>query len=747
MAQIVPYNGGNGAGARREALPNVQQRAPDVGFGREVGQGLQAVAQGLGNYAEGVKQFQERQDNASVAELDAAFSDRARQIQTDYLNTSGKSALDDRPKADDAWSEAAKEFAGRTVNPRQGAMFNALVERRRQDWLGTADTHRNREVEVYQDTADAARAAALGNDATILPDGPERNARLGVQEQIIRAMNARKGLDPSVADAAVLAARTVVHQNTVGGLIETGDPRAAQAYLDKYADQIEPQALTRLRTGVREQVYEFDAGKFWEGQPKADPDHSIVAPAADGSGARSFQLRPPVSAAMGSRFGPRHPPGGVGSSNHRGVDYPVPVNTPVVASGPGVVRLKNDPNGYGQYVVVDHGGGWETRYAHVSAFQVRDGQTVDAGEVLALSGGARGAAGAGNSQGPHVHYEVRHNGVAENPERQIGRTVAGQAREGNVVAEAMPRTLEDVYASAREEAKGDWRYQRILEQRGVARYSQERAIQEDRERQAWDAVQPYLPDGANAVTDINQIPQAVRSRLSPQALNSVSGQIRVANTREEKGDPVVQDQTFNALMDIAASPATANTFNGLNLDEYAPSLSRAQLNSLKAHQRSARNEATPQNQTVQGRAAASLTGMTALKNRYLANIGVETGDKATPEDARTTAQFNDAIMRSVQTFITTNNRAPTDTEMTGMMANLTREVIVPGERTGLFGLGGPETRRAFQGAATQSAIPSPDRAAIVAQFRRSGVTNPTPSQIDAAYRLGLNRGTFQPPEE
>lgn len=741
--QIVPYQ-------PREQLqgrPNVQQVAPNVGFGAEVGDGVQSLARGVDQYGAAVKDFAERQDTASVAELDTAFSDRVRQITTDYLATQGKNALSDRPAADKAWTDAMTEFSAAAKNPRQATMFNALARRRHDDWIGAASTHQNKEVETYLDASETARAAALGNDATVMPDGPERTARLEGQAAIIRQTGERKGLDAATVDAQILAARTVVHTNTIGAMIEAGgDPHEAESYLAKYADQIEPDKRTDLQEAVRTQVYKFDAMNAWDREGPPDPPIRHELPAGGGAPAQSFLLRPPVSAAMGSRYGPRTRPGPGASTNHGGVDYPVPVNTPVTASGPGVVRLRNQPEGMGQYVVVEHGNGLETLYGHVSAYQVTDGQRVEQGQVLALSGGARGANGAGNSTGPHLHYEVRRNGVRENPETDLGQTQQASAGSGQVDAAAMPRTAEDVRRTAARLAGEDWRKRDAYEREGLSRMSADRSDQAKSEADAWDAVQPYLPDGSRPVSDAASIPQSVWNLLSPQAQNSVRGQIRVANTREEAHDPVVADQTFNALMDRAANAGTTTQFQGLNLDEYASVMSRGQLNSLKATQRAMRNEAVPQNQTVEGRTTAALSGMTTLRNRYLANIGVETGDKATPEDARTTAQFNDAITRSVSTFIATNNRAPTDTEMTGMMSNLTRQVLPNGPaRTGFLGLGAPETRRAFEGAPAQSFIPASDRAAIVAQFRRSGVERPTQSQIEAAYRLGLNRGTFQPP--
>lgn len=92
---------------------------------------------------------------------------------------------------------------------------------------------------------------------------------------------------------------------------------------------------------------------------------------------------------------------------HTGVDLGVPLGTPIGAAADGVVVLAGTnvvdgrPVGYGTYVVVAHGGGLDTLYAHLSRLDVIAGQRVHAGELLGLSGST------GNSTGPHLHFEVR----------------------------------------------------------------------------------------------------------------------------------------------------------------------------------------------------------------------------------------------------------------------------------------------------------------------------------------------------
>jgi murein DD-endopeptidase MepM/ murein hydrolase activator NlpD len=109
-------------------------------------------------------------------------------------------------------------------------------------------------------------------------------------------------------------------------------------------------------------------------------------------------------------FGPRmHPVLGV-FKTHEGLDIINDVGTPVYAAGDGTVEMAGQSGGgYGIAVVVNHGYGYQTLYAHLSKVSVRDGQHVKRGDLLAYSGKT------GLVTGPHLHYEVRCKGICKNP--------------------------------------------------------------------------------------------------------------------------------------------------------------------------------------------------------------------------------------------------------------------------------------------------------------------------------------------
>nr|DAW04330.1 MAG TPA: tail protein [Caudoviricetes sp.] len=105
---------------------------------------------------------------------------------------------------------------------------------------------------------------------------------------------------------------------------------------------------------------------------------------------------------------------------HSGIDFGVPIGTPVRASKPGkVIKRRELTTSYGKYLFIDHGGGLITIYAHNSELLVNEGDTVKAGQVIARSGNT------GNSSGPHCHWELRVNGTAQNiaPSLKVGDLV------------------------------------------------------------------------------------------------------------------------------------------------------------------------------------------------------------------------------------------------------------------------------------------------------------------------------------
>ena len=120
----------------------------------------------------------------------------------------------------------------------------------------------------------------------------------------------------------------------------------------------------------------------------------------------------PTTGVFSSGFGYRTDPFGGGTSFHAGQDIAAPTGTPIVAATAGTVAIVETPDqsgGYGNFTCIDRGGGFATCYGHQSAILVHVGQVVAQGQLIGLVGST------GASTGPHLHFEVRINGVPVDP--------------------------------------------------------------------------------------------------------------------------------------------------------------------------------------------------------------------------------------------------------------------------------------------------------------------------------------------
>lgn len=121
----------------------------------------------------------------------------------------------------------------------------------------------------------------------------------------------------------------------------------------------------------------------------------------------------PVSGTVNSEFGMRMHPEFNTKLMHTGIDIVAPIGTPVSSVAAGEVLYAGWQRGYGQVIIIDHGGNLLTIYGHLSRMDVRDGQEVSAGQTIG------GVGSTGISTGPHLHFEVRINGDAKNPRNYL----------------------------------------------------------------------------------------------------------------------------------------------------------------------------------------------------------------------------------------------------------------------------------------------------------------------------------------
>jgi septal ring factor EnvC (AmiA/AmiB activator) len=245
--------------------------------------------------------------------------------------------------------------------------------------LSRADKAAFESVEIAQTAVDAQRAT-LEAEEEILERVAEQQRAIVADVQALRN------------ERALVAAGS---EEALRGL------EAQERHLESESRQIAAlaRAASQAEAGARAARA---AAASRSAQPAASG--SAPAPAAAASG-WTWPARGPVTSEYGRRWG----------RMHEGIDIGAPTGAAVVAARPGRVSFVGTMGGYGNLVLIDHGGGIVTAYAHLSAFAVSNGAQVGGGQRIGSIGCT------GSCTGPHLHFEVRVNGSAQNPRNYLGR--------------------------------------------------------------------------------------------------------------------------------------------------------------------------------------------------------------------------------------------------------------------------------------------------------------------------------------
>jgi murein DD-endopeptidase MepM/ murein hydrolase activator NlpD len=225
-------------------------------------------------------------------------------------------------------------------------------------------------VDAYRQDQQDQREASAGLQTAVTEAragtkaAANQAARLAQAQQAQQAAHAE--LQKRIADLRAESNDLAAQEKGIEALIAAQEA-AAQA------------ALTRITTSGAVTQHRSAAGLIW-------PIHG------------------PVTSEYGPRWGGFHP----------GIDIAPPYGTPIHAAKDGVVIFAAWNGGYGNFVLIDHGGGLVTGYAHQSQIAVTQGQTVNQGQVIGYEGST------GDSTGPHLHFEVRVSGSPQNPRNYEG---------------------------------------------------------------------------------------------------------------------------------------------------------------------------------------------------------------------------------------------------------------------------------------------------------------------------------------
>jgi murein DD-endopeptidase MepM/ murein hydrolase activator NlpD len=332
-----------------------------------------------------------------------AVTSRIRAVQDDVAAEQGTLAAIEAELA-------AQQARLDRLNVRYEEQSRRLVVLRRQHSTAI-DLLEARIRQIYiEDTPDALSFVLEASSYTDLLDHVEYLNDIGRQDERIASQvaSAKQAMAGARAETARIRAR--VAQITREVAARASEQRRARDRLVASRDALtvargdKRATLASIRTDRSEFIAEVEALERESAALAAKLRSSQgVGGVSSGSGVSASGFIWPVNGSVTSGFGWRW------GRMHEGVDIAVPSGTPVVAVASGTVAHAGWLGGYGNLVVVDHGNGLATAYAHNSSIVTGVGTSVGQGQTLAYSGST------GDSTGPHVHFEVRVNGSAVDP--------------------------------------------------------------------------------------------------------------------------------------------------------------------------------------------------------------------------------------------------------------------------------------------------------------------------------------------
>jgi murein DD-endopeptidase MepM/ murein hydrolase activator NlpD len=227
-----------------------------------------------------------------------------------------------------------------------------------------------------------ARKAAQARVAAIEAD--LENTRMELQQQEQAQEEARSQLDSLADERRNLVELASMRRRSVASQVAQIESLSA-------AEEAELESL------IVEREREIEAERRAEG----------IAGGVESGGGGMFSW--PVTGTITSPFGWRSNPFGGAPEFHQGLDIAAPMGTTVTAAASGTVIMAQWYGGYGNYILIDHGGGYSTGYGHLSAIYVSNGQSIQRGQAIGAVGST------GQSTGPHLHFEVRIAGKPVDP--------------------------------------------------------------------------------------------------------------------------------------------------------------------------------------------------------------------------------------------------------------------------------------------------------------------------------------------
>ena len=232
-----------------------------------------------------------------------------------------------------------------------------------------------------------------------------------LQDLQVEIEEKKSSLETQKAESEAAKAELVSKKSELNKQREAANALVAQLRASKSEYQEDMDDLSAEAEAVQAQILKLSKELAAQQAAQGKPSNAALG----------GYIWPVSSRRITSTFGGRASPGGIGSTNHKGIDIGgVGYTTEIHAAKAGTVIVSQYSRSYGNYVVVSHGSGNTTLYAHMSSRKVSVGQYVNQGDVLGITGST------GNSTGPHLHFEITENGTRINPLKYLtGYVLAG----------------------------------------------------------------------------------------------------------------------------------------------------------------------------------------------------------------------------------------------------------------------------------------------------------------------------------
>lgn len=501
MPRVNLYRGN---AVQREGMTNARLVAADF-RASPLGEGLQQAGQALGEYVEREDRIQALYDEQDANRLDLEHVKQTQQLSQRLRQARGAGAREEAETISRELEEYNSGLLGRARSPRARMLLENSVTRRSTAEVDRYQTYADDEfVQDFRATNDASLTAAVERANDIEDLGQSREA---LEADAFRLIEERAqfegwsgGATGERAQEIRLRVTNSYHMNRARQ-IARGDPSAAMDYALANRQEMTDEAVSGLLDSLNNEAIEQRMTAIIDGavdpQASANDDEPAPEPREETPIVYDWDVNSPV--------GRRSAPTRGASTNHAGTDYEVPTGTQIPVTLSGRVTFAGERGGYGNMVEVDHGNGVTTRYAHLSRINVRVGQSVSRGDMIAASGST------GRVTGPHLHYEIRRDGRPVSPNSIASTRVhPGGTRGGAVVGD-----VEQQVAAIRSNETLSWRERQVAESIVRRRHGQEVQARAFRENEADRAAALQVAEIGENFNSMSQLPNG-GADLGPQ---------------------------------------------------------------------------------------------------------------------------------------------------------------------------------------------------------------------------------------